>query len=306
MKIKYEQTNLHGKTLRLIEQANAIIEEYQGQCFSLTLRQLYYQFVARGLLANKQSNYKMLGEVISSGRRGGLVDWDAIVDRTRFLRTSPHWSSPAEILESCGQQYKRNLWQDQPYYVEVWFEKDALIGVFERACELHRLPMFSCRGYVSDSECWSAAQRIAHRCDSLAKQCVVLHFGDHDPSGLDMSRDINDRLALFGAANVEVRRLALNMEQVKQYNPPPNPAKETDSRFADYLSKFGDESWELDALSPDVLAAIVAKELKAVVNAKRWKAALEQEEKEKKALQLLSTNYPAVREFLIAQFGENL
>lgn len=58
---------------------------------------------------------------------------------------------------------------------------------------------------------------------------------------------------MFGAS-VEVRRLALNMEQVRKYDPPPNPAKVTDSRFAAYCDQFGDESWELDALSPKVVA----------------------------------------------------
>lgn len=297
MKIQYERNNLHGKTLRLLEQANAIIDEYQTKGFSLTLRQLYYQFVARGLLANKQANYKMLGEVLSSGRRNGLVDWDAIVDRTRFLRRPPSWTSPQDILSSCANQYKADLWANQPNYVEVWFEKDALLGVFERACEDFRLPMFSCRGYVSDSECWAAAQRF-EAAERDGKECVLLHFGDHDPSGLDMTRDIGDRLFLFGASHVNVRRLALNMDQVEEYNPPPNPAKETDSRFADYLDKYGDESWELDALSPEVLAALVAKEVESLVVAKRWKAGLKQETIDRTTLASISNNYGEVKTFL--------
>lgn len=297
MKIQYERTNLHGKTLRLLEQANAIIDEYRAKDFSLTLRQLYYQFVARGLLANKQQNYKMLGEVLSSGRRNGIVDWDAIVDRTRFLRRPPSWASPQDILLSCASQYKADLWADQPNYVEVWFEKDALLGVFERACEDYRLPMFSCRGYVSDSECWAAAERFK-RAQDHGKGSVLLHFGDHDPSGLDMTRDIEDRLFLFGAPHVGVRRLALNIDQVEQYNPPPNPAKETDSRFEDYRNKYGDESWELDALSPEVLAALVAKEVKSLVVAKRWKAGLKQEAIDRATLASISDNYGEVKTFL--------
>lgn len=267
MKIKYEDIALRTKAVATINQANEIIEEYAKQGYSLTLRQLYYQFVARGLLPNTDRSYQNLGVAISNGRRAGLIDWDAIVDRTRFLRTKSSWDSPADLVKSCAQQFALDPWKEQPAYIEVWFEKDALLGVFERASELRRLPLMSCRGYGSDSTWWEAAQRI--KAHDLDKETMVLHFGDHDPSGLDMTRDIETRLNLFGAYP-QVKRLALNMNQVRQYNPPPNPAKETDSRFEDYRRQFGDESWELDALSPDVLVRMVEREVKKHIDVKAW------------------------------------
>jgi len=293
MKIKYQDIALRTKAVALIGQANAIINEYAAQGYSLTLRQLYYQFVARGLLANLQKNYKMLGEVISSGRRAGLIDWDAIVDRTRFLRRPPYWDSPADLLAACANQFKVNLWADQEAYVEVWFEKDALLGVFDRACAARRLPMISCRGYGSDSTWWESAQRIQSICGDRVhafKPAIILHFGDHDPSGLDMTRDIEARLNLFGVYPT-IKRMALTMAQVKRYNPPPNPAKETDSRFADYQAEFGNESWELDALSPDVLVRMVEKEVSKHIDEDRWNAALALEETGKSQLLTISQNF---------------
>lgn len=294
MKIQYETIALRTQALDIISKANSIIEEYQGNGYSLTLRQLYYQFVARDLFpekwadpatksTNNQKSYDKLGSIISSGRRAGLIDWDAIVDRTRFLREPTHWDSPNAIIKSCAAQFAYDLWENQDKYVEIWFEKDALLGTFERSAEGYRLPIFSNRGYVSDSSVWEAAQRIRRHDD---KECVILHFGDHDPSGIDMTRDVGARLELFGA-NVQIKRLALNIDQVKKYNLPPNWAKETDSRFWDYVVNFGSKSWELDALPPDVLVKLVFKEVGKHLDLNQWQEDQKREEAARDQLEMV-------------------
>lgn len=296
MKRAYEEHSFHPKTLAVIEQANQIIALYAAQGYDLTLRQLYYQFVSRDLIPNRQNEYKKLGEIVSKGRRAGLIDWDAIVDRTRELRTLSKWDSPQDILRAVASQYRVDLWQGQDHYVEVWFEKDALLGVFERAAQERRLPHFSCRGYTSDSEIWAAAQRLRVQVRE-GRRVVILHFGDHDPSGIDMTRDIGDRLALFGAREkVEVRRLALNMAQVEEYEPPPNPAKETDSRFAGYLAEHGDESWELDALEPAVLAQLVEDEVSQLIDDDAWAERVKVETEEREQLEWVSDNFDSIVE----------
>lgn len=255
--IRYVEKRFSEAVSNIIDQANEIIAAYLAEDFSLTLRQLYYQFVARDLLANTQQNYKRLGSIISDARNAGLVDWSAIEDRTRSLRDQPHWDSPADILEACADQFRYDLWKDQPHRVEVWIEKDALVGVFEPACQELDVPLFSCRGYTSQSEAWSAGRRL-RRHIRTGQVPIILHFGDHDPSGLDMTRDIVDRLGLYGETEIKVERLALNRDQVDEYEPPPNPAKVTDSRYARYVELHGSESWELDALEPRVLADLVS------------------------------------------------
>lgn len=279
--IRYQEINLQAKALGVVERANAIIEEYSARGFDLTLRQLFYQFVARGLIANSQREYKNLGSIINDGRLAGLIDWDSIVDRTRNLRSLSHWENPQAIVAACAEQFHYDLWEDQPFYLEVWIEKDALVGVIEGVCNRYDVPHFSCRGYTSQSEMWVAAQRIIRRSAmreqagfkmNSARTAVILHFGDHDPSGIDMTRDVEDRLRLFGA-DVEVRRLALNMPQVEEFSPPPNPAKITDSRAQGYIARFGDDSWELDALDPGVIAGLVEAEIKELLDDPRWAAA---------------------------------
>lgn len=296
--ICYEDKRFGIERLKMIQQANAIIAEYSAEGYDLTLRQLYYQFVSRDLIPNEQSAYKRLGNLVSEGRRAGLIDWSAIIDRTRNLQQLGTWESPEAILAEGASVFRFNRWESQPYYVEVWFEKDALMGVFERVAHELRVPFFSCRGYMSDSEVWGAAQRLAQKNDAEGKNVVVLHFGDHDPSGIDMSRDIRDRLALFGAPEVDVRRLALTMRQVNQYEPPPNPAKETDSRFAGYRDKFGDESWELDALEPTVLAALVRDEISSLLDEDEWHSEIERERVACAQLKAISDNYGKITKTL--------
>lgn len=272
-KIAYETKKFSKTSQAIITVSNNIIREYQSQGFVLTLRQLYYQLVARDYIPNKQNEYDRLSRVITDARRCGMVDWTAIIDRTRNLKSNSHWNSPSHIIKECSKEYLIDMWKNQKYRVEVWVEKDAAIGVVDGVCRALDVPYFSCRGYTSDSEIWAAAQRIIERAEYNRQATIILHFGDHDPSGIDMSRDIKDRLLLFtkGKKIFKVVRLALNMDQIKEYNPPPNPAKKVDPRFKDYQEKYGDESWELDALEPKVIAELIKTGVNQLVDKDKWR-----------------------------------
>lgn len=307
-KIKYQDLNLGPAKLALIDQANIIIDEYREQGFDLTLRQLYYQFVARDLLANRLQEYKRLGDVINDGRLAGLIDWSAIVDRTRYVRSLAHWDDPSDIITGAAAQFRVDLWATQPNRIEVWIEKDALVGVIEGVCKELDVPFFSCRGYTSQSEMWAAAQRLRsyvkprRPAGSLVRTAkpqvpIILHFGDHDPSGIDMTRDITDRLELF-MGGLDVRRLALNFDQIKTFNPPPNPAKLTDSRIGAYLKRFGNESWELDALNPATLAGLIRDEIESLIQPDAWRDALKEQNQGRTALQDIADRFDDVRDFL--------
>lgn len=293
--------NFSAGSLALIEQACAIIDDYRAQGFTLTLRQLYYQFVARDLIPNRQSEYKRLGSVINDARLAGLIDWESIEDRTRALETQPSWNTPNEILDAVAQQYRIDPWDSQDTRVEVWVEKEALVGVVEPVCRRWRTPYFACRGYASQSELWRGGKRLEAYCER-GQSVLVLHLGDHDPSGIDMTRDNRERLSMFAGftdnswgredyGELEVKRIALNIEQVRRYRPPPNPAKLTDSRFGGYEAKFGAQSWELDALSPAVIDALISEEIEGVVDNARWQETIERETKEREALVSLARTW---------------
>lgn len=276
MKIKYVDKKFGTGALNIIQTANTIINEYISDGFDLTLRQLYYQFVARDIIANSQKEYKRLGSIINDARLAGLVSWTAIVDRTRNVQTNPHWSGPREIVESCASQFQLDKWSGQAHRVEVWIEKDALVGVIEKVCRELDVSYFSCRGYTSQSEMWSAARRLNEHAVNEDQTPVIIHLGDHDPSGIDMTRDITDRLQMF-MGGMEVNRIALNMNQVQKYDPPPNPAKITDSRAAGYIKIHGRESWELDALDPRTLEKLIRKTVLSYRDDDKWEEMVAQE-----------------------------
>ena len=284
-KIAYEDKKFTAATMEIITQAEQIIELYQGQGFFLTLRQLYYQFVARALIENTERAYKKMGNIISDARRTGLIDWDSIEDRTRYIRQNSFWSGPHDIIETARDSYHRDLWANQDCRIEVWIEKDALVGVIEGKCRELDVPFFSCRGYVSDSEMWRAAMRI-DRFTGTGQRVTILHLGDHDPSGIDMTRDIQDRLDLFALKTpAEVNRIALTMDQIEEVNPPPNPAKVTDSRFEGYRARYGEESWELDALEPRYIVDLIEEHIFAERDIDRWQEAVEEQEQDRKQIQ---------------------
>ena len=289
MKICYIARSFSTDSARTIETANQILEEYAEQGYDLTLRQLYYQFVARGLLANRDTEYKKLVSVINDARLAGLIDWEHITDRTRNLRSLAHWDSPRDIVDSCAAQFRFDKWKEQANYVEVWVEKDALVGVLEVACTPLDVPYFSCRGYTSQSEMWAAAMRLLRQVQA-GKSVYVVHLGDHDPSGIDMSRDIKERIEMFvryhlgGTEGFTLNRIALNMDQVESYRAPPNPAKVTDSRAAGYIEKYGDESWELDALEPKVLTALIRDTISELCDQDLWDASMKRENEAKEKL----------------------
>lgn len=268
-----------ASSMEVIDEANDIIGEYAAQGYDLTLRQLYYQFVSRDMLDNNQKSYNRLGSIINAARLAGLVDWDTIKDRTRFLRELPHWDSPRDIIDACARQFRIDKWDRQETRCEVWIEKDALVGVIEKVCNDNDVAFFACRGYVSQSFMYEAAQRLAGY-EQAGQEVTIFHLGDHDPSGIDMTRDINDRLAMFHRGQiVEVARLALNMTQINDFNPPPNPAKFTDSRAEDYVTQYGSSSWELDALSPRVITGLITDAVDGIRDENLWEEA-EQEEQE--------------------------
>jgi hypothetical protein len=270
-KICYVKRKFSAESLAIIEKANEIITDMLAQGFDLTLRQLYYQFVSKAIIPNTERSYKNLGSIVNDGRLAGLIDWDHISDRTRFLRQNSHWGSPEEIIRGAAQSYKIDMWARQKYRPEVWIEKDALVGVIEGVCRHEDVPFFSCRGYTSQSEMWTAAMRLKEWAHGFhpAQTPIIFHLGDHDPSGKDMTRDVTERIELF-MGGVCLERLALNMDQIEEYNPPPNPAKITDSRATAYIAEFGDSSWELDALEPRVIVDLVRKNVDKLKNKKIW------------------------------------
>ena len=252
----FQPRKFRAEALLTIEQMNSIIEEYQAQGFVMSLRQLNYQFIARNFHENTTKNYRLARRTLHDARRAGVTDWDAIEDRGRDLVTHASWDSPADIVSAAAQSYREDLWLDQGHRIEVWIEKDALTGVIGPVCDEYRVSYTSARGDTSTTEVYKAGKRMAEYLeDGLTP--VVLHLADHDSKGVDMTRDLARRLSIYAREDIEVRRLALSIEQARYHDLPPNRVKELDVTTPAYMARFGtSDCWELDADSDDCGHAI--------------------------------------------------
>ena len=294
-KQKYKEIRFQNKTLQLIDLINDVAEEYQAKGYVLTLRQMYYQLVARGYIENSQRSYKNVGKTISDGRTAGLIDWNIIIDRLRGIRGEEHQTAPALALGQLAENYCIDKWCGQPNYVEVWVEKDALIDVVGRACNAIDTPYTSDRGYTSTTAIRDAAQRFINHDDKEGR--FIIYLGDHDPSGVDMTRDIEERLKLFGA-DVEVKRIALTMEQIRTYNPPPAFAKAGDARTPKYIKEHGLAAWELDALDPEVLHDLIQSEIESLLDIPLYNSFFDHEQEERRQLYNMAINYHKIQQIL--------
>lgn len=269
---------MRAATRERLHEIVAVVEEYSQQGFKLTLRQLYYQLVVAGIMPNEQRQYAKLSKILTDARMCGMIDWDIIEDRIRVPRRPPQWDSVADILDTCANQFRRDRHEDQDNYVEVWVEKDALSGVLLPITAEYHVHLMVNRGYSSVSAMHDAATRF-QSAEHAGKDSHIIYLGDHDPSGLDMVRDIRSRLERF-QTYVDVHPIALTMEQIELYNPPPNPAKVTDPRASEYIAQHGNTSWELDALRPTVLHELLRRHLNALIDIDRYHAQISKEDEQ--------------------------
>lgn len=297
MKEEFVPKKFGADALSMIDTINGILENYESQGFDLSLRQLYYQLVSKALIENTERSYKNIGNLVSDARLAGLIDWEMIKDRGREMTQNPHWDNTRDFIESVAPQYRFNLWRDQSVYVEVMVEKQALEGVLEPVCKQLDVPFTANKGYSSSSAMYEASKRFLAAAEG-GKECHVIYLGDHDPSGIDMSRDVEERLDLFVKTSmnrcdeigpnepsaVTMNRVALNMAQVRELNPPENPAKITDSRATSYISRFGESSWELDAIEPRRLAQIVTDAVQEIMDVDKFNRNVTEMEKGRTAL----------------------
>lgn len=305
IKIKYTdgtgEKNIWEKIQQeLLDQIIGIVEDYLAQGITLTNRQLYYQLVSRDIIPNADEIYKRICTFLTDARYAGLIDWEAIEDRGRIPVKHPEWSNIKSLIESAVYSYRLPRWLDQDYYIELYCEKQAMESVLKPVSEKYHIYFGVNKGYSSASTMYDLAQRIKDKINE-EKKAVILYLGDHDPSGLDMVRDINKRILEFlmegddcvytaDEGDFKIIPLALNMKQIEQYNPPPNPAKITDPRAKGYIENYGNKSWELDALEPKILIGITENGIKKFMDPDKYLYWIDRENKEKKALKDFGDN----------------
>jgi len=308
MKIKFRNIRLSADNKVKLQVINDIIDEYQSQGYVLTLRQLYYQLVSRDIIPNALPEYAKVSKLLKEGRMAGIVDWDAIEDRLRQPYTPSAWETAKDILISTIDQFQVPRLKGQNNYLEVWVEKDALSGVLKRVTSKYHVPILVNRGYSSASAMYDSYNRFKTAVENN-QRVTILYLGDYDPSGIDMIRDIRDRITEFMAGSEDfeymfddwghysfddvnelinqyfaIKPIALTIEQIREYNPPPNPAKISDPRSGKFIAELGKTSWEVDALKPEVLHALLEDEILNFIDVDLYNERVELEENEKNIL----------------------
>ncbi|KKL18860.1 hypothetical protein LCGC14_2471310 [marine sediment metagenome] len=280
----FRDTNFRAKTLATIGNVQDVLNEYAALGFDLSLRQVHYRLVAQGLWPNTDKAYKNLGNIIRKARDAGMLDWDMIVDRGRKTHWKGTWDDPSDIMYSVVRSFKIDKWAGQDWHVEVMVEKEALEGVLIPVCEELQVRLSPNKGYSSASMMYKIGQRLLGKSEE-DKFITIIYLGDHDPSGLDMDEDIENRLELYSDGVIDVVRVALTYDQIEQYQPPPNPTKMKDSRAKAYVQRFGQVSWELDALEPQYIANLITEHVTGERDEEAWAEAVAQQEAERQKIQ---------------------
>lgn len=234
----------------ITERAIGIVAEYAG---NITLRALHYRLVALGM-TNSQNHYKRVIAAMTKARWNSDVRFGDFKDHERSVlgMTNVYETTVDAQVDHAKRQirawatsYRKNRWENQEYYPEVFIEKKALQGTFEPICEDMDVALCPCKGYPSLTYMHDAANRFTEA-QEFGKRPIILYFGDYDPSGEDIPRSIRDTLSRMDV-DVEVKRIALMEHQVKKWKLPPAPTKMTDSRSSTW---DGLGQVELDAVEP--------------------------------------------------------
>lgn len=258
MSTGYQTSHINKRARRTKDQTAALREMLYAvlaEHHPMTVRQAYYQLVARQAIANNRGQYQAISTLLVDMRKAGIVPWEWIEDRNRRPRHVPMWDDLPDFGRTVLASYRRDVWATQPNMIEVWLEKDALSGIFEDVIEPYGVTLNVGRGYDGWDSIHNAADRY---CDG--EGVTVLYFGDFDPSGEDMVRSLRERLGMLGSSPTVIK-CALTLEDVQRYSLPPDFTKATDSRRSGFVAKYGDISVELDALPTTILRAQVLREV---------------------------------------------
>ena len=250
------------RSLDLIEAMYASAKAAQP----ITGRGIGYKLFTKGLIPSMarlemQRVYRLLKEAREQGR----IPWGWIVDETRALERTSTWDDPAEYARCVAQSYRRDFWNQQLVRCEVWSEKGTVRGVLEPILDEYAVGFRVLHGFSGATTIHDVAQYDDGR------PLIVLYAGDYDPSGLYMSEhDLPDRLAKYGGNHVTLKRIALKREHTDGLPPFPASDKTDDPRHKWFVRNFGSHCWELDALDPNDLRALVEEAIRAEIEPIAW------------------------------------
>jgi hypothetical protein len=272
MKLAIEPQRFNVQTRGLLQFCVELTDRYVREGLVCSVRHAFYKAAVAGVIQKSDADYQKVSTVMTNGRWAGLIDWDVVVDESREPSTWASWESAEACATEALDQFRLDRWQGQACYVEIWVEKVAVKANLEDIAAEHHVTLQPGRGNCSTSGVYRAARRF-NRHHSAGRRPIILYLGDHDPLGLHFPGEVTERIGRFGL-HPEVRRLAVNFDQVETFgilsHPVKAKGKTAEKRiFAEYLAKYGNEAWELDAFEPRDLQDLVRAELAKLIDAER-------------------------------------
>ncbi len=242
------QYRVREKTLNIYNEVLAIFQEYGHP---LTVRQVFYQLSTRDKVDKSEKGYDQAQNHLKQMRFKGIIPFSYFADSSRYQIKPDSYGNMYDFLNTMQDYYRRDFWNSQGVYIEIWVEKDALRSVFAPVTKKYDVPLMVAKGYSSLTFLYEAAENIKYQ-QGNGKQVYIYQFGDHDPSGVNAGEKIHETLRLL-CDGIIYERIALTPEQITKYNLQTRPTKKSDTRS----KGFDDESCELDALPPDVLRELI-------------------------------------------------
>jgi len=239
----------------------------------MTIRQLFYRLISTGEIGNCLRDYQRVSKTMTKARNDGRIDFGWIVDRSRPSYEAATWENLSQYSEVVISSYRRDNWQDQPTYVEVWCEKDAVTGSIEQITDKWGVPLRALRGFNSTTNAHQIAVLFKEK-NRLTKRIAVFYLGDWDPSGEAIENDVQKRVQKYGSGPFSITRLAIHGSDISKFHLPPLQVRGADPRSAGFMSRHGAKAVELDALPPTELRTRIERAIKGNVHREIWERAL--------------------------------
>lgn len=275
----FGKPKLRGETAALWLDICRVFTEVRRYVPAITLRQLYYQLVSRGSIQKLDSEYKRTMRQLRDMRREKFIPYHWVADNTRWMRRPTTHHDPIAFIDYASSIYRKSIWDSQPTVIEIWCEKDALAGVIYAVTGKWDVPLYVVRGYSSDTLAFNAMNQYS----GSDKPLRIYYFGDWDPSGKDVSRDLESKLQTFADdmyVDFTFERVAVLPDQIEKWSLPTRPTKKSDPRS----KTFSGESVELDAIPPQHLQQIIESVIKENIDPDQYQRTLRAEALEKETL----------------------
>jgi ParB-like nuclease domain len=274
-------------------QAILAVLEARRKFWPLTERQIHYALLnnpplihakkPQSTYRNTVQCYKALCDLVTRARLDYRIPFRAIEDPTRPVQVWQFHVGVGPFIRAEMDQflkgYYRDLQQSQPNHIEIVGEKNTIQSIIRPVAEEYCIPMTIGRGYCSIPPRHAMAERFE---DSGKEKLILLVLSDFDPEGEDIAhsfaRSLRDD---FLVDDVEPVKVALTAAQVRDLNLPPiMKAKQSSSRYGEFVERHGDNVFELEAVPPEQLQALLRQAIDSVLDVAAYNAEVDAEKQD--------------------------